>query len=306
VPANQGNNYANLTITSNDPLHSTKNVTLLLHLNQGPQFEVKKTSLVMNENETLNFQVVANDKEGDAYTMAMVGSQSFVVNSIVNDTMDITCAPTFDDAGTYSIIVEATDEFGNKSESSVLLTVKNVNRAPLVMNPVGNKEMMGTEMPVVTLSEIIADPDHEMLAYTVKSSNESVVKLFMADDAVIFTAKASGTSTITITGTDAAGLSATHSFNITVLFTGVDENEDDNFRLYPNPTKGEFNLYLSQNLKSGSIIQVTDLLGSVLYEVKPAVGTNPVKLDISNLAKGVYLVKVNNDGLIKSLQVIKN
>jgi hypothetical protein len=306
VPAKQGNNYANLTITSNDPVHPKKNVTLLLHLNQGPKFEVQKTSLAMNENETLNFQIVAKDQEGDAYTMAMASSQSFVFNSVVNDTMEITCAPTFDDAGTYSIIVEATDEFGNKSEESIVLTVKNVNRAPLVINPVGNMDMMGTEMPVVSLSGIIADPDDEMLTYTVKSSNESVVKLFMADDAVIFTAKASGTSTITITGTDSSGLSATHSFNITVLFTGIDENQADNFKLYPNPTKGEFNLYLSQNLTAGSIVQITNLLGAVLYEVKPAAGTNPVKLDITNLANGVYVVKVNSDGLIKTMQVIKN
>lgn len=306
APAKQGDNYANLTITSNDPVHPKKNVTLILHLNQGPQFVIKKTSLAMNENETLTFQVVAKDLEGDAFTMAMASSQSFVVNSIVNDTMAITCSPTYEDAGTYSLIVEATDEFGNKSVSTVLLTVKNVNRAPVVVNPVGNTNMMGSEMPVVSLSEIIADPDKEMLNYVVKSSKESVVKLFMADDAVIFTAKASGTSTITITGTDASGLSATHSFDITVLFTGVDENQADNFNLYPNPTKGEFNLLLSQNLKTGSIIQITDLLGSVLYEVKSPLGENPVKLDISNLANGVYLVKVNNGEVIKTMQIIKN
>jgi hypothetical protein len=47
-------------------------------------------------------------------------------------------------------------------------------------------------------------------------------------------------------------------------------------------------------------------LGSILQEVKPAVGVNPVKFDISKLANGVYLVKVNNDGLIKTLLVIKN
>ena len=306
VPAKQGNNYANLTITSNDPVHPKKNVTLLLHLNQGPQFEVKKTSLTMNENETLNFQVVAADKEGDNFTMLMASNHSFVTNSIVSGTMDITCAPTFDDAGTYTIVVEATDEFGNKNEASIVVTVKNVNRAPIVINPVGNSNMMGTEMPIISLSEIIADPDDEMLTYTVRSSNESVVKLFMADDAVILTAKASGTATITMTGTDAGGLSATHSFDITVLFTGIDEGEAENFKLYPNPTKGNFNLFLSQNLKTGSNVQITDLLGSVLLEVKPAFGENPVTLDISNLANGVYLVKVNNDGLIKTLQVIKN
>ncbi len=306
LPAKQGDNYANLTIISNDPLYPKKNVTLLLHLNQGPQFEVKKTSLSINEDETLNFQVVATDKEGDNFTMVMASNHSFVTYTIDNGTMDITCAPTFDDAGTYTILVEATDEFGNKNEASIVLTVKNVNRAPIVINPVGNTNMMSTEMPIISLSGIIADPDDEMLTYTVKSSNESVVKLFMADDAVIFTAKASGTSTITITGSDAGGLSATHSFDITVLFTGINKNQASIFNLYPNPTKGEFNLFLSQNLKAGSIIQVTDLLGSLLYEIKPAVGENPVKMDISKLTNGVYLVKLNSDGLIKTLQVIKN
>lgn len=306
APANLGDNYANLTLTSNDPAHPKKNVTLLLHLNQGPQFEVKKTSLAMNENETLKFQVVAKDKEGDNFTMSMTSANGFVTHTIVNDTMNITCAPTYDDAGTYTVVVEASDEFGNKSESSIHLTVKNVNRAPVVINPVGNTNMMSTEMPLISLSGLIADPDSEMLTYTVKSSNESVVKLFMADDAVIFTAKASGTSTITITGTDAGGLSVTHSFDITVLFLGIEEDMAGSFKLYPNPTQGEFSLFLSQDLKSGSVLQITNLAGSVLYEMKPAVGENPVKLDISNLANGVYLVKINNNGLVKTLQVIKN
>jgi hypothetical protein len=306
VPANQGDNYANLTITSNDPLYPTKNVTLLLHLNQGPKFEVQKTSLAMNENENLHFQVVATDKEGDNFSVAMASTHSFISYSVKNGTMDITCSPTFNDAGTYTIIAEATDEFGNKNEASIVLTVKNVNRVPVVINPVGNSSISSVEMPIISLPAIIADPDGEILNYTVTSSNESVAKLFMADDAAIITAKANGTTTITVTGNDAGGLSATHSFNITIYTTGVNENSANGFRLYPNPTRGEFNLFLSQNLKTGSILQVTDLKGSVLYEVKPAAGMNPVKLDISNMANGVYLVKINNDGLLKTLQVIKN
>lgn len=304
--ADPGDNYANLTITSNDPVHSKKKVTLLLHLNQGPQFDVKKTSLQMNEGETLNFQIAATDREKDNFTTEMLSSHSFVSHTVTGNTFNITCTPTFDDAGIYLIKVGATDEFGNKNEATISVTVKNVNRAPEVVNPVGNSQMMSTEMPILSLSEIISDPDGDLLKYTAKSSDESVVKLFMADDAVILTAKSSGTSTITLTGTDSEGLSATHSYTVTVLFTGINENESSSFIAYPNPTKGEFKLFLTQNLQTRSLVQVTDLLGSVLLEAKPAAGQNPVNLDISKLANGVYLVKVNNDGVIKTMQVIKN
>ena len=303
--ANPGDNYADLIVTSNDPIHPKKIVKLLLQLNQGPQFEVANTALALNENEVLNFQVAASDKEGDSFTMAMTSSQPFVTGTLSGNTMNVACAPTFNDAGAYTITVEATDAFGNKSIASVMLTVKNVNRAPVVINPIGSGGMASYDMPTISLPTVIADPDGEKLTYTVTSSNESVVKLFMADDALIMTAKTAGTTTLTITGIDPGGLSATHSFSYTLWPTGVEENAADNIRLYPNPTKGDVTLFIAQPLKSGTVVRVTNLVGAVLSETTLQGESNQVKLDLSGLVNGLYFVKVENDNYVKTLQVVK-
>ena len=303
--AKPGDNFANLVVTSNDPLHTKKIVTLLLKQNQGPKFEVEKTALTVNENETLSFQATASDLEGDNFTMSMASNPTFVTGTLTNHTMNITCSPTFSDAGVYTITVEATDEYGNKSEASVMLTVKDMNRAPVVINPVGSGGMASYDMPNISLPTIIADPDGDKLTYTVTASDPSVVKLFMADDALIMTAKAAGTTTLTITGTDPSGLSATHSFAYTVWKTGVDENLTDNASLYPNPTKGDVTLFTAQTLKSGSIIRVTNLVGTVLSETTLQGESNQVKLDMSGLVNGVYLVKIDSEGFVKTLQVVK-
>ncbi len=304
--AKPGDNLANLTVNSNDPVSPKKVVTLLLHLNKGPEFSVEKTAYSVNENGILTFDVLGNDVEADNFTMSFKSKPAFVTGTFSSKTMSITCAPTYNDAGVDTITIEATDVLGNKSEASVVLTVKNVNRAPIVVNPIGNRGIDPSEMPQYKLSDVIADPDGESLVYAITSSNESVVNIFQSPDGVIFTAQGTGTTTITITGTDAAGLSATHSFTISVWVTGIDDVLADNIKFYPNPTKGAVNLLLPQNLKEGSTIRITNLIGLVLYEQKLEKKTSQLLLDISGFADGIYLIKVENQGIEKTLNVIKN
>lgn len=304
--ANPGSNIAKLEISSNDPNQAKKYVTLLLQLNQGPKFDIDKTALTVEENQVLNFKVAAKDIEGDNFTMAMTSSNSFVSSTIENDTMSITCAPTYDDAGIYTITVEAIDALNNKSEASILLTVKNVNRAPVVINPVGNRGITSSEMPNISLSSVIADPDGETLSYNVVSSNESIVKVYLADDAMILTTKSAGTTTITITGTDPEGLSVSHSFNLTVFQTGIDDNKQDEVKVYPNPTSGNLYIIHSNGVDKNTTIKITNIIGSTLYEGEVDGSSNQTMLNISNYPNGVYFVRVKGTNTDKTIKVVKN
>lgn len=69
---------------------------------------------------------------------------------------------------------------------------------------------------------------------------------------------------------------------------------------YPNPVKDVLNLSYSSEISS---VEVYNMLGQ---KVKTAVlnGTQ-VKVDMSDLTLGNYIVKVNSNGIIKSLKVIK-
>ncbi len=303
--SNPGENIAKLVISSNDPYKSKKTVTLILDLNQGPKFEIEKTALSVKENEILKFKVIAKDKEGDNFSMNFKTPQPFISTSFANDTLDISCSPTYDDAGVYTLVVEAEDALGNKSEASILLTVQNVNRAPVIVNPIGNKEFSYSETPYFLLSAIIADPDDDQLVYSVTSSNESVLKIYMANDAVIFTVKSSGTTTITITGTDGEGLSVSHTFSIAIWPTAVDQVVSDNIHVYPNPTKGELYIMLPNGISLGSVVKITNLIGETILEQTISYTTDKLYLDLSEFSNGVYLITFKNGNSDKIAKIIK-
>ena len=65
-------------------------------------------------------------------------------------------------------------------------------------------------------------------------------------------------------------------------------------KLYPNPVNNILNVSVLGELSSKSVIQIVDVKGMVVMEQQ--VVSNPQSLDISKLAKGVYLLKVNNGG----------
>jgi len=303
--ANHGDNYADLIIKSNDPLKPKKKVTLLLHLNNGPEFTSDQTAYSLNENEVISFNVEAKDTEGDNFSIDLKTKPSFVTGTVSSDIMTISCAPTYNDAGVYTIIIEGTDILGSKTEAVFNLTVKNVNRPPVVINPTGNINMGVSEMKSINLAEIIADPDNENLTYSVTSSDESVLKLFTASDAVILNGERQGTTTIKISGTDAQGLSATHSFVVTIIATAVDDILASEVKVYPVPTKGEIKIILPEKLDHRSVIRIMTIAGQVIIEKQVEIDQYHISLDISAYAPGVYLVKIENEKFVKFYNVVK-
>jgi hypothetical protein len=76
--------------------------------------------------------------------------------------------------------------------------------------------------------------------------------------------------------------------------TAIEEAVENTFRLFPNPTGNEFNVSF-QNTVSEGIIRVTDLQGRVvLSDVINNVDFH--KMDVSQLANGMYIVVINADG----------
>jgi Secretion system C-terminal sorting domain len=68
-------------------------------------------------------------------------------------------------------------------------------------------------------------------------------------------------------------------------------NQGIDFSLSPNPTTGTFNLTLSDKaVQAGAIVRVYNIQGSEVYYSK--ITSTSTAVDISNLSKGFYLVKV--------------
>jgi endonuclease I/chitodextrinase len=77
--------------------------------------------------------------------------------------------------------------------------------------------------------------------------------------------------------------------------TAIVDNSD--FKMYPNPSNGNFSI---DNSNKAFSIEIYNVLGQKVFEIKNADGSN---LSITNLNKGVYLVKITDDSksLIKKL-----
>jgi hypothetical protein len=73
-------------------------------------------------------------------------------------------------------------------------------------------------------------------------------------------------------------------------YTGLEENDaQTNISVFPNPAKDNF--YISTASDGNSILQLFDIRGGFIYSNNFAGNTT---VDISNLAKGIYLLKITN------------
>jgi hypothetical protein len=69
---------------------------------------------------------------------------------------------------------------------------------------------------------------------------------------------------------------------------------------YPNPTQGILNTTNSKDIQQVTVI---NMLGNLVLETKQ--NSNNVKVDLSSLATGNYLVQVKTNDEIKTIKIIK-
>ena len=74
-------------------------------------------------------------------------------------------------------------------------------------------------------------------------------------------------------------------------------------KLYPNPVTNMVNVSLLGMVSKQSILQIVDAKGTVVMEQK--VVNNPQAIDVSKLAKGVYMIRANNGATVLTSKFVK-
>lgn len=91
-------------------------------------------------------------------------------------------------------------------------------------------------------------------------------------------------------------------FAVTVTITlGVSEFSDSNFTIYPNPTNGMIIIEFTDII---SEINISNLLGQHILSFSPQ--ASKAEVDLSTMAKGVYLVTVSTKRSSKTVQIIRD
>jgi len=81
---------------------------------------------------------------------------------------------------------------------------------------------------------------------------------------------------------------------------GVDENFNNSFKLYPNPSTGIINVQ-SNNLTEAVEVAIYNLQGQVLISERKTPENGTISFDVSGLSTGVYFIKI----VLEDVSVIK-
>jgi hypothetical protein len=103
--------------------------------------------------------------------------------------------------------------------------------------------------------------------------------------------KSSDQHLVCLTATDVSGCSSQTCKNVTV---GILKLSEKSFKIFPNPNNGSFTIEL-YNPETNAIIEIFDLLGSLVKKVERVEKVTLVDLDV---ASGIYLVKVKNGEVV--------
>ena len=110
-----------------------------------------------------------------------------------------------------------------------------------------------------------------------------------------------GTYTVSLMATGSQNCSDAISKTITVATnTGLDNawKELGNIKVYPNPNSGLFTIDLDLSSPKSIDIHVTDMLGNQIFHKKAGVYLRDhISLDLTSFADGIYLLKLDLEGI---------
>jgi hypothetical protein len=99
------------------------------------------------------------------------------------------------------------------------------------------------------------------------------------------------------------GISAVSSLKLQA--TGLFQKAEISIQVYPNPSKGIIHVQINQTLENPEI-QITDFRGGLVRVMNPG-SINPEKsmqFDLSILPKGVYFLRLQDEGFVDQEKII--
>ena len=228
-----------VTVTASDPdgLSASLSVPITVEPNRPPeatQSSLASLSIQERDSATVALASYFTDPNGQTLTYTAESSAAAVATVSVSEAELTVKAVAI---GTATVTVTATDPGGlTATLSGSVEVIERVNRAPEAVGSIAPVKATVGWSGSLDLEEdparpIFTDPDGDALAYSAESSAPAVASVSMSGSELTVTLVAAGSAVATVTATDPAGLSASVTFDITVLPAAEmifrDEFDDD-------------------------------------------------------------------------------
>jgi Zn-dependent metalloprotease len=305
----QENTYrAVVNIETNDPQNNMDSVVVNLEVsyNQPPRVEnpIGNKVIYMSYNGQIDLDSVFVDPDGDQLHYQLSSSNNSVVFPALNNGSQLQLAPI--STGFATITIQASDQL-NVSVSHTFDVLVRANSSPYVTSSIEDVLMDVSEITrVINLSSHFADPDGDQITYSFITTNDEVARLENGGDLLLISALSDGATIVTVIANDAKGGSATTSFMTYVSGVSTDISQVESsgdICVYPNPVD-DILFIKSRNGKPISFVSLADLNGRNII-LDSSISNNEVKLDLSNIATGLYFIKIKYQDTVINYKIIK-
>lgn len=139
-------------------------------VNRAPIFN-DYTAPSVSEGELLNFTIAATDPDGGDVTVTV--DPSTLAPWMSFDGASLTGTPGFDEPASYTVRFSAQDSSGETVSEDVVVTINNVNQAP-ILSSIGNKSVKAGETLSFTVTA--QDADGDTLMYSIQGLPDELFK----------------------------------------------------------------------------------------------------------------------------------
>lgn len=263
----------------------------------------------VNEGETVTLNGYASSNtDGNSLTYKWTAPPGITLSSttVANPTF---AAPEVTSNTNYTFSLVVNDGTVDSPADQVVITVKNVNKGPIVYAGSGQSVNEGTK---VTLDGSASfDPDGNPLTY--KWTAPAGITLSSTTIAQpTFTAPEINTDTnytfslVVNDGTVDSNPSMVNIAILNVIKVGNTVISASIFKVYPNPTRGIITLEFNQNSGKRTKVLVLNMIGAEVFR-KELTNVDNYLIDLSNQVNGIYLLKVfiDNQQYVKKIVIRK-
>ena len=306
-----------IRITSTDitGLTFTKDFTITVIGNKNPtDIQLSRNSIEENKAVgTLIGNLSTTDPDTDdahTYTLSGTDAASF---KIIGDQLQNDRVLNFETKSIYNIKITTTDNGALTFTNDFTIRVTNINEAPtnieLSGTSIAENKMVSTLIGNITTTDPDAVDTH---TYTLSGTDAASFKIqgSQLQNRAVFDFETKSSYSIAITSKDAGGLTFAKDFTITV--TDVDEtptalpegqlgNAINAVLTYPNPSSGLIKMAGLDKVRELEI-QVINLRGQVVKTFREV----QTSYDLTDLAKGTYILRIQADGETQRLTFILN
>lgn len=318
APLDRGNMMM-LVIKTNSPDQPIVNIPVYLDKNGAPVIGTPESTVYAKEGMTTELSFTVTELDGEDFsveisdesdaaaitaidcegaTVAFEGTKASVSGSNGSEaTFTVTLSPDFGTLGAKRLNVFASDAAGHTASAVIGYVVEHTNRAPVADSEFIQVTLSkGSTSNVVNFGDIFSDPDGDDLTFEFSLPHENTAQPFASGNGVIFFGKETGTVRASLKATDPSGASAVHEFDVTVTDAmGIEGiTVTDGITVAPNPVVTTVDVTTDFSASDVSY-KVYNTAGALVFShTADAAEGRPVTLDLSQLARGIYFLKVND------------